>query len=323
MRWSLSIVVIAFFLTAEHAGAQVEYRNLDGGRPVRIEDAAPTERRALDLDLTTLRFDWLSLGRERLLIEPRMAYGILPNTEFSIRVPVFFRERGQSPRAGISGVGIGAMRELRLESSRLPALGLAGETFLPVGLNRVRPSYVAKALATRSFPVGRLHLNASYGSFTVRQRPSLIVTPQCGLPGLPECPPLPLNPPLDGPCLVSMSEGTPAAMSSCGGTQEFTGTTTRAAPPGRILRLSYWLVGLAADKAFPLRSIVVVGDIFVEHFEGLPRLYDWTAEVGARRQVSPRLVLDATIGRHYYGNALSTFVKFGTSFTSPVLVPRP
>src|SRR5215210_5593772 len=153
--WHFHLAVIVALLLSEKGGAQVEYRNLDGGRPVRVEDAAPTERHALDLDLTTLRLDWLSLGRERLLIEPRVAYGVLPNTEFSIRVPVFFREEGQSPRAGISGIGIGAMRELRLESRRLPALALNAETFLPVGLNRVRPSYSAKALATRSFAVGR------------------------------------------------------------------------------------------------------------------------------------------------------------------------
>jgi hypothetical protein len=301
----------------------VEYRNLDGGRPVRVEDAAPTERHALDLDLTTLRFDWLSLGRERLLIEPRMAYGILPNTEFSIRVPVFFRERGQSPRAGISGIGIGAMRELRLESRRLPALGLAAETFLPVGLNRVRPSYSAKALATRSFAVGRLHLNASYGSFTIRQRPNLVVSPTCGQPGLPACPDLPLEPPLDGPCDLSASEGFPTAAFTCSNSQGFSATTTRAAPPGRVVRRSHWLVGIAGDKALPLRSIVLVGDVFVEHFEGLRKLYDWTAELGVRQQVSPRLVFDATVGRHYYGTALSTFVKFGTSFSNPILVRRP
>jgi hypothetical protein len=321
MRLSLLFAAGATILLAEHADAQVEYRNLDGGRPVRVEDAAPTERHALDLDLTT-RIDWLSLGRERLLIEPRMAYGILPNTEFSLRVPVFFRERAQSPRAGISGVGIGGMRELRLESRRLPALAVAGEAFLPVGLNRVRPGYSAKALATRAFPVGRLHLNAGYGSFTVRQRPSLVITGQCGQPGLPPCPIVPLGPPLDGPCAVSLGESVPTALFACNGSQGFPGATSKAAAPGRVVRLKYWLVGLAGDKTLPLRSIVFVGDVFVEHFEGLQRLYDWTAELGLRRQFSPRLVLDATVGRHYYGNALSTFVKFGTSFSSPVLVRR-
>ena len=321
MGRSLLVVSIAAFLAAESGGAQVEYRNLDGGRPVRVEDAAPTERNALDLDLTTFRFDWLSLGRERLLIEPRMAYGILPSTELSIRVPVFFRERGQSPRSGISGIGIGGMRELRLESRRLPALAVAVETFLPVGPNRARPAYSLKALATRSFPVGRLHLNASYGNFTVRLRPSTVVTPVCGQPGLPVCPPPPLEPPLDGPCNLSSGGSFPSTSFACSG-QELTANTSKAAP-GQVIRRAQWLVGMAGDKALPLRSIVLVADVFVEHFEGLQRKFDWTAELGLRRQVSPSLVLDATVGRHYYGTALSTFVKFGTSFSRPVLIGRP
>jgi len=122
---------------------------------------------------------------------------------------------------------------------------------------------------------------------------------------------------------VAVGEGIPTALHACGSGEEFTGNAARAAVPGRVVRLSHWLVGIAADKAFPLRSVVFVGDLFVEHFEGLRRLYDWTAELGVRRQVSPRLVLDATLGRHYYGTALSTFVKFGTSFTQPFLVRRP
>jgi len=313
----LLIASIAIFALAENGSAQVGYRNLDAGRPVRVEDAAPTERHALDLDLTTLRFDFLSHLRERVLIEPRMAYGILPNTEMSLRIPVFFRERAQSPRAGISGIGIGGKRELRLESRRLPAIGLAAETFLPVGPNASRPAYSAKALMTRSFPAGRLHLNASYATFAVRLRPGLVITAVCGQPGLPPCP----EAPIDHVCDLSAGTGFPPVLAACtSGVQTFTTNASSAAAPGQVERRSHWLVGLAADKTLPLRSTLLVADIFVEHFDGLRRSFDWTAELGVRRQVSPRLVLDATVGRHYYGNELSSFIKFGTSFSRPFFV---
>src|SRR6476619_3793219 len=98
MRQRFAIAFMSVILGAHSASAQVEYRNLDGGRPVRIEDASPTERHGLDVDLTTLRLDRLAPSRTRFQLEPRVAYGILPNTEISLRVPVFFRERGQSPR---------------------------------------------------------------------------------------------------------------------------------------------------------------------------------------------------------------------------------
>ena len=312
------IAPIAIVSVARSGGAQVEYRNLESGRPVRVADARPTERHALDLDLTTLRLDWLSLGRERLLIEPRMAYGILPSTELSIRVPIFFRERSQTPRSGISGIGIGAMRELRLESRRVPALGLSAETFLPVGPNAARPAYSAKAHVTRSFPVGRLHLNASYGTFTVRLRPGLVITAVCGQPGLPACPEVPI----DHVCDLSTTAGSPPVLLNCTAGPSFSGKTSNAAV-GRVIRRAHWLVGVAGDKSLPLRSTLLVADLFVEHFEGLRRRFDWTAELGIRRQISPRLVVDATIGRHYYGSELSSFVKFGTSFSRPILIRRP
>lgn len=323
MRRAFLIASIAILLVAEAGSAQVEYRNLESGRPVRVADAQPTERYALDLDLTTLRVDFLSHLRERLLLEPRMAYGILPNTEFSIRVPAFFRERGQSPRSGISGIGIGGMRELRLESRRLPALALSAETFLPVGPNAARPAYSAKALVTRSFPAGRLHLNASYGTFTVRLRPPLVISPVCGQPGLPPCPVPSEEPPLDGPCDLSSSATSPPVLLACSVGGQFTGRASNAAVPGPVIRRAQWLVGVAGDKTLPLRSVILVADIFVEHFEGLRRRYDWTAELGVRRQVSPRLVLDATVGRHYYGTSLSSFVKLGTSFSRPILTRPP
>ena len=40
---------------ARPAHAQAEYRNLDAGFPVRVEDATVTERYAFDLDLANIR----------------------------------------------------------------------------------------------------------------------------------------------------------------------------------------------------------------------------------------------------------------------------
>ena len=53
-----------------NARAQVSYRNLDAGFPVRVEDATVTERYALDLDLLNLRYDELSEFFERFMNVP-------------------------------------------------------------------------------------------------------------------------------------------------------------------------------------------------------------------------------------------------------------
>src|SRR4051794_10819063 len=137
--------------------AQNEYRNLEAGRPVRISDATPTERYALDLDLTTFRLERLSLGRYRLQYEPRVAYGIAPRTEISLRLPSFYRERSISPRGGIAGVGIGGEYQLAMERTWIPALALSAEGFIPTGPNAIQTSYSVKGLLSKSFTPGRIH----------------------------------------------------------------------------------------------------------------------------------------------------------------------
>jgi hypothetical protein len=311
------VLLLSTFAVAPLARAQVEYRNLDGGRPVRIEDATPTERHALDLDLATLRFDFLGNTRSRIQFEPRMAYGLMPNTEISIRVPAFIREVGQIPRAGVSGVGIGAMRQLNIESLRWPALGIAVDAFLPVGPAAARPSYSAKALITKTSTWARLHLNGAFGTYSARIPPP-VTTPCVTSAGFPCGEPVPYLPPIDGPCTVGFAGGFPAITLACSSRGSL--ADTRALSSATTVTHGHWLVGLAADKAFPLRSLLVVADVFAERFEGLQRPVDWTSELGLRRQALPWLVLDGAVGRHYQGTTLSTFVTFGTTITWPLFL---
>ncbi len=147
--------------------AQADYRNLEGGRPVRVSDATPTERHALDLDLTTVRVDKLSLGRYRLQVEPRISYGILPRMEVSLRALAFYREPSARPRGTVAGIGVGSEYLVKMETLSSPAFAVSGEVYLPTGPNATRAAWSAKALMSRSFPAARVHLNGSYGTFSV------------------------------------------------------------------------------------------------------------------------------------------------------------
>ena len=314
-----SVVSVILLLIADTESLAQEYRNLDGGRPVRIEDASPTERYGLDLDFSTIRFDRMSSSRARFQFEPSASYGMLPNTEFSVRVPVFIRERNQNPRAGISGIGTGVMHQLRLETLRVPAIAVAIEAFIPTGSAATRTAYSAKALTTKSFSAGRLHVNASYGSYSIRIPPRLVVTQCTPGPGVTCADPSDL-PPIDFPCAVSPSKGELAVahlsmLCTSSKTPSFRPSSQAL---GTVVTNDHWVVGVAADRAIPLRSILLIADIFAEHFDGFGRPVDWTAEVGARRQVYPWLVVDGAIGRHYFGRGLSTFVTFGTTVSRPL-----
>lgn len=62
-----------------------------------------------------------------------------------------------------------------------------------------------------------------------------------------------------------------------------------------------WMAGLAVDRAFPLRSLLVTADVFAEE----PWADDvdllWTAETGIRYQLSPQFNVDAGVGRRFAG----------------------
>ena len=301
----LAIASVVWCAVTASAAAQSEYRNIEGGRPVRISDATPTELHALDLDLTTVRVDRLSLGRYRLQVEPRISYGILPRTDISIRTLGFYREPSAIPRGTVAGIGVGGEYLVKMETLRSPAIGIAAEVWTPTGPNASRPAYSVKGLVTRSYPAGRIHLNASYGTYAIK-----IPAPPPG--GISLVPPV-----VDGPCMMSpASDGLSLRMFCNAPVNESAGSGAAAAAlkPGTNTGV-HWLAGIGADHALPLRSILLIADLFTERYEGINRPTDWTAEAGARKQLSTRLVADLGLGRHFKGVSTSWFATFGTTFS--------
>ncbi|HEX2723240.1 MAG TPA: hypothetical protein VHM24_10000 [Gemmatimonadaceae bacterium] len=298
---SLSSLCIAVSLSSQAEG-QTEYRNLEAGRPIRIADATPTERYGLDLDLTTLRIERLSLGRYRLQYEPRVAYGVLPRTEISFRMPSFYREPSISPRGGIAGVGLGAEHQIVMEGLHVPAIALAVEAFIPTGPNALRTSYSLKTLMTRSFRAGRVHLNGSYGTFAVRQAAAGGVL---------------VPPVIDGPCDFRLPE-TGIPMRAACAPQTLSGSMPNVTNVAAGIVTKYrWTAAAGIDKSFPLRSLLVAADVLVEKYEGVARPADWTAEGGARKQLTQFVVVDGAVGRRFTGISTSWFVAAGTTVTMP------
>jgi hypothetical protein len=312
--WTWIILILGLSLVRV-AHAQAEYRNLDAGLPVRVEDATVTERYGLDLDFLNLRYDELSGLRTRFQYEPRVSYGILPRTEMWLRTPLYYRERTTTPRKGIGGVGLGGMYQLTQETLGVPGVAIASEAFFPTGPGALPPAYSLKALVTRSLSGARVHLNARVASFMIR-------------PVALNCQPLPGGtvcdggngglgegtlPPLDGPCTIAPQSIMPVSL-ACASPTPSTNESVLAVP-GRSVTHAAWMVGIAADRTLPLRSVLFVADIFAERFEGIGRTVDLTVEVGARKQFSPAVVLLGGVGRHFRGTNNSSFLVLGATYS--------
>src|SRR5690349_3439294 len=199
--WPLLALTLVFGVPAG-VGAQSGYYNLDAGRPTRVEDAVPTERNAMDVQLAPMRFERLDAGVMRWRMEPKLSVGALPLTELEVRVPFVYTRatRGGASTFATSGVGIGALHAITMEAGRLPALAVAAEVMLPAGSSASSTTtYSLRALATRSTVLGRVHLNGTMGTYTLpTPRTSSGAGPRCPAGSIPDegiCAGLPPDPP--------------------------------------------------------------------------------------------------------------------------------
>jgi hypothetical protein len=96
------------------------------------------------------------------------------------------------------------------------------------------------------------------------------------------------------------------------------GNTPPSTPPGSPLatdggaaEISRWLLGLAIDRTFPLKSMLVTAESFVSKpvLEGEDA--QWNVGGGIRYQASPYLAFDGGLGKRITGDDQGWFVTFG------------
>ena len=241
--------------------AQTDYYNTDGGRPITVEDAYPTERYAFELQLAPLRLERANGGVYTWGIEPEIAYGVLPRTHVEVGVPIAYVDRGPVGKTvAAAGLDISMLHNLNAETA-IPALGIAGELLLPFGgLAPENAYFSAKGIATRTLTWARFHFNGRY---------TFGKTPASTLPGS-----------------VPAREG---------GTGE----------------VSRWLLGLAVDRSFPLKAMLVTAESFVSKPIREGEEAEWNVGAGIRYQVSPQFALDGGLGKRFTGDDQGWFATFG------------
>ncbi len=166
----LLVAITALSAPLASLSAQTDYYNTDAGRPVRTEDAYAIERRAVELQLAPFRLERARGGGYRWGIEPEFAVGLFPRTQVEIGFPIAHVEGvAGTRRTALGGIDASVLYNLNTET-RLPALAVVADVLLPVGAmapDKAYPSF--KAIATKTFPWARFHLN---GQVTIGDAPS-------------------------------------------------------------------------------------------------------------------------------------------------------
>lgn len=160
---SLVFMLLILTIGASPVAAQTDYFNTDAGRPIRVEDAYPVERRALEIQIAPLRLERARGGIYAWGIEPEIAIGLLPRTQFELGVPLVYADFGGGRHnAGLAGLEFSVLHNLNVETS-IPALAVASEVLVPAGgLGPDRAYLSVKGIATRTFPWARFHVNGQY-----------------------------------------------------------------------------------------------------------------------------------------------------------------
>jgi hypothetical protein len=162
---ALLAIAAAAAAGARPLAAQIDYRNLDEGRPVRTEDAYPVERHAFELVLPYEYENEPGGGRSHLVV-PELAWGFRPNAMAGVKLP--FAALDESATAGtepgFGGPRLFGLYNFNTESRHLPALALRADAALPFGDlagDAVRVGLTG--IATRSWGRTRAHLNGTIG----------------------------------------------------------------------------------------------------------------------------------------------------------------
>lgn len=159
-RWSRPpAAAIALLLGTSRLAAQIDYRNLDDGRPTRVTDAAPVERFAFELSVP-YGFAFGS-GATRHTTSPHLEYGIARNLMVGVGASLVAGHTGVADDH--SSLAASVLWSFRRETPSLPALSLsmtAGQTLSGRGFGSDAAMTVG-VLATRSIGRARLHANAA------------------------------------------------------------------------------------------------------------------------------------------------------------------
>ncbi len=82
----------------------------------------------------------------------------------------------------------------------------------------------------------------------------------------------------------------------------------------RGAEVSRWLAGLAVDKTFPLRAMLITADFYARQPIVDDEEVDYNLGTGLRYQVNPKWAVDGGVGRRLNGPDQGWFATFGTAY---------
>ena len=160
MRSVIACLLAAVGLAPGSALA-IDHKNLDEGRPVRLDDAYAISTGEIALEAGA-GFTLRRRGADRGFFPVELLYGAFPNVQVGVGTTLLTDPREIDEPAKSGDLRIGALYNLNQETLVMPAFGVKLEVELPTGVESRGVDVEVKGIVTKSFERLSVHVNAAY-----------------------------------------------------------------------------------------------------------------------------------------------------------------
>jgi hypothetical protein len=143
----------------------IDHKNLDEGRPLRIEDAYAIAEGEWEIELGSGVADHRD-SRTRALFSTDFVYGLWKNLQVSVGTTVSTDPRKIEDPSKSGDLKVSALYNFNEETLVLPAFGIRVTGNFPTGTNSSGVDVRLKGLVSRSYERLTLHFNPAYEVFS-------------------------------------------------------------------------------------------------------------------------------------------------------------
>jgi hypothetical protein len=159
----MASLLLAGILAPAALWAQSDYRNLDAGRPIAVEDAQPIEYRALESQWGLPHFVRQRSGSWLVAAEPELKLGLLKNLQAGFSSEYVAARDGGNTIVAARDRQFHVLYNFNQETRRLPAIAVRPELAVQSGgLGSGNLHGSLKWLVSKTVGFNRVHVNGSY-----------------------------------------------------------------------------------------------------------------------------------------------------------------
>jgi hypothetical protein len=156
-----ALVLTVLILGVSVPARAIDHKNLDEGRPTRLDDAYTIATGEIELE-TGLGVALGHRGAARGAFPIEVLYGALPNLQLGVGATLTTDPRDVEGADKSGNVRLGMLYNFNQETLTVPAFGVRLDLGLPTGVGAESVTVKAKGIVTRSVERVSLHLNAAY-----------------------------------------------------------------------------------------------------------------------------------------------------------------